>query len=236
MGPAGDSIEYDPNTMLLAEEAIPGKEYSVECICGAQNIWPVQVHDKVIITEKSFAVHENLLVTPPVTLTAQQTEEMKDYAARCVRTLGLKNCVCHVEIRLSRDGKPVLIEVNPRVGGADIKRSLQQATGRSFEQIVLELALGQDPFRHFKTVKKAPWHGMACFFTDKSGVVSATGSHGQLASLPGIISITENVAPGDYVGGDFEEMFAMSVWFSGASWQELSDTYMKMKSVVRYHL
>merc|ERR1711879_72847 len=55
----------------------------------------------------------------PTVLSAEQEAAMKTYAADCVKALGFTRGAFHVECWATGEG-PLLIEVNPRVGGGAI--------------------------------------------------------------------------------------------------------------------
>ena len=63
---------------------------------------------------------------------------------RLLAGMEVSNGVCHTEFVISRDG-PVLIEVNPRIGGMRIADALDFSCGRSLFSEMIRMHLGDEP-------------------------------------------------------------------------------------------
>ncbi|MFF9015119.1 acetyl-CoA carboxylase biotin carboxylase subunit family protein [Streptomyces sp. NPDC014870] len=121
--PGGRGMEF------LVEDYVPGREFSFEVIVvdGASHV--VAVHEKCEVTETPGTVLENACVSPPTSLSREETAAGLRWLARVLDTLGLDQGCFHVEARYDPPAGWDLIEVNPRVGGSLISPSVAALTG-----------------------------------------------------------------------------------------------------------
>ncbi len=118
---------------ILVEEFLDGPEYSVE-IMGGQAVGVVRKH---LGPPPSFVEvgHDY-----PAPLPGDIAELLVREAVAAVRALGLGWGPVHVELRLARAEKPVVIEVNPRLAGGFIPELIRHATGRDLIEEVIRMA------------------------------------------------------------------------------------------------
>ncbi|MFF7373600.1 ATP-grasp domain-containing protein [Streptomyces tricolor] len=113
---------------FLIEDYIPGREFSFEVLVVDHEPHVVAVHEKCEVTETAGTVLENACVSPPTSLTPQQTAAGIRWVSSVLDTLGLGWGCFHIEARHTPSGWD-LIEVNPRVGGSLISPSVAALTG-----------------------------------------------------------------------------------------------------------
>ncbi|OYP10604.1 ATP-grasp domain-containing protein [Streptomyces sp. FBKL.4005] len=113
---------------FLIEDYIPGREFSFEVLVVDHEPHVVAVHEKCEVTETAGTVLENACVSPPTSLTRQQTAAGIRWVSSVLDTLGLGWGCFHIEARHTPSGWD-LIEVNPRVGGSLISPSVAALTG-----------------------------------------------------------------------------------------------------------
>ena len=130
------NIDFDNGKQLLLEKAIIGKEYSVEVFCDNNNVIPLLIHEKMDVIHNKSCVLENIVFTPSLSLSEKEIEEVNIYTELVCKTLGLKNCFCHFELRFSKEG-PIVLEVNPRMGGSRIKDNIESVFNISYEDILI---------------------------------------------------------------------------------------------------
>ncbi|WAL70701.1 ATP-grasp domain-containing protein [Kitasatospora sp. YST-16] len=90
----------------LLQELLPGTEYSVDVLTDATGRTVAAVPRSRDRTDSGIVVAGRVLDAP----------ELSDAAERAVRALGLRG-VLNVQLREDRDGRPALLEVNPRPPG-----------------------------------------------------------------------------------------------------------------------
>ncbi len=135
------SLEISPVHEILVEESIAGwKEFELEVmrdgddnaviVCSIENVDPMGVH-----------TGDSVTVAPIQTLTDVEYQQMRDAALRCIRAIGVDTGGSNVQFAVNpRDGRMVLIEMNPRVSRSSALAS--KATGFPIAKIAALLAVG----------------------------------------------------------------------------------------------
>ena len=132
---------YSPTSEILVEESIVGwKEYELEImrdkrdncviICSIENIDPMGVH-----------TGDSITVAPQQTLTDREYQVMRDASIAVMREIGVETGGSNVQFAVNpRDGRMVVIEMNPRVSRSSALAS--KATGFPIAKIAAKLAIG----------------------------------------------------------------------------------------------
>ena len=135
------SLEISPVGEILVEESIAGwKEFELEVmrdaadnaviVCSIENVDPMGVH-----------TGDSITVAPAQTLTDREYQRMRDAAIRCIRAIGVETGGSNVQFAVDpRDGRMVVIEMNPRVSRSSALAS--KATGFPIAKIAALLAVG----------------------------------------------------------------------------------------------
>ncbi len=124
---------------VMVEEYVQGKLLSIEIGRNAGGIYPLAVNGRVRAQHDDS--YELGFEVPPA-IPAQRQQACVEYAAAVVQALGLDIGLFHVEIIDSESG-PRLIETNPRLIGGDGAQILQDATGRSFYDLLFRIHRGE---------------------------------------------------------------------------------------------
>src|SRR5579875_3200047 len=134
-------IGLSPVHEVLIEQSVLGwKEFELEvmrdlagnCIivCSIENFDPMGVH-----------TGDSITVAPAQTLTDREYQMMRDAAIRCLREIGVDTGGSNVQFAINpRDGRMVIIEMNPRVSRSSALAS--KATGFPIAKIAAKLAVG----------------------------------------------------------------------------------------------
>src|SRR5437867_7692164 len=135
------SLEQSPTHEVLVEESVAGwKEFELEVmrdgadnavvICSIENIDPMGVH-----------TGDSITVAPQQTLTDREYQDMRDAALACIRAIGVETGGSNIQFAVNpRDGRRVLIEMNPRVSRSSALAS--KATGFPIAKVAALLAVG----------------------------------------------------------------------------------------------
>ncbi len=139
---AGGGLAASPTANVLIEESILGwKEYELELmrdnrdnvvvVCSIENLDPVGVH-----------TGDSVTVAPPaMTLTDREYQIMRDLSIDILREVGVDTGGCNIQFAQDpRDGRLVVIEMNPRVSRSSALAS--KATGFPIAKIAAKLAIG----------------------------------------------------------------------------------------------
>ena len=134
-------LEESPVTEVLIEESVLGwKEYELELmrdkndnvvvICSIENIDAMGVH-----------TGDSVTVAPAMTLTDREYQHMRDVGIDVLRAVGVETGGCNIQFAINpRDGRMVVIEMNPRVSRSSALAS--KATGFPIAKIAARLAVG----------------------------------------------------------------------------------------------
>ncbi len=134
-------LRASPAHEVLIEESVLGwKEYELEvvrdradnCIivCSIENVDPMGVH-----------TGDSVTVAPALTLTDKEYQAMRDAAIAVLREIGVDTGGSNVQFAVNpRDGRLVIIEMNPRVSRSSALAS--KATGFPIAKVAAKLAVG----------------------------------------------------------------------------------------------
>jgi carbamoyl-phosphate synthase large subunit len=134
-------IDLSPTNELLIEESLIGwKEYEMEvvrdradnCIivCSIENLDPMGIH-----------TGDSITVAPAQTLTDREYQLLRDASIAILREIGVDTGGSNVQFSINpRDGRMVVIEMNPRVSRSSALAS--KATGFPIAKIAAKLAVG----------------------------------------------------------------------------------------------
>jgi carbamoyl-phosphate synthase large subunit len=138
---AGDGLTASPSANVLIEESIYGwKEFELELmrdsndnvvvVCSIENVDPMGVH-----------TGDSVTVAPAMTLTDREYQRMRDLGIAILREVGVDTGGCNIQFAVDpRDGRLVVIEMNPRVSRSSALAS--KATGFPIAKIAAKLAIG----------------------------------------------------------------------------------------------
>ncbi len=134
-------LDRSPIGEVLIEEALIGwgefelevmRDHADQCvvICGIENMDPLGVH-----------TGDSLTVAPIMTLTDREYQKMRDAAFAVIREIGVETGGSNIQFAVNpRDGRMVVIEMNPRVSRSSALAS--KATGFPIARIAAKLAIG----------------------------------------------------------------------------------------------
>src|SRR5205823_14402335 len=99
-------------------------------VCSIENVDPMGVH-----------TGDSVTCAPAMTLTDREYQAMRDAGLACIRAVGVDTGGSNVQFAVNpRDGRMVVIEMNPRVSRSSALAS--KATGFPIAKIAAKLALG----------------------------------------------------------------------------------------------
>ena len=191
-----DGCRVDPCGSWVAEEFIPGPEFSCDFTLHTGRIQLIRETGKVRALDYPFG--SVLAYTfPPRYPGGFSKETLERTLARTVESLGFDWGYFMVDYIL-RDGLPVILEVTPRPGGDSIPDLVKAATGCDVLEIYLDFAKGKLPCPHEKPPLAPESYASINLFARKEGrVVAIDGS--RITSLPGVKQLVLKKSVGDRV-------------------------------------
>ena len=134
-------LDASPMAQILVDESLLGwKEYEMEVVrdkadnaiivCSIENVDPMGVH-----------TGDSITVAPALTLTDKEYQIMRNGSIAVLREIGVETGGSNVQWAINpRDGRMVVIEMNPRVSRSSALAS--KATGFPIAKIAAKLAVG----------------------------------------------------------------------------------------------
>ncbi|MEN6640859.1 MAG: carbamoyl-phosphate synthase large subunit [Armatimonadia bacterium] len=134
-------VDASPMNEVLVEESVVGwKEYELEVmrdvkdnvviVCSIENFDPMGIH-----------TGDSITVAPAQTLTDREYQKMRDQSIKVIREIGVDTGGSNIQFAVNpRDGRMVVIEMNPRVSRSSALAS--KATGFPIAKIAAKLAIG----------------------------------------------------------------------------------------------
>ncbi|VVQ10086.1 D-alanine--D-alanine ligase [Pseudomonas fluorescens] len=212
----GRQYDYVPGRSILLEGYIPGVEGSVECVIVGERIHPLLINEKLLLTERSGTVLENVLISPPTSFTEAQCRQIRQYAVDCLRAVGLTNAVVHLEFRMTDEG-PVVIEINPRLGGLYVNAAFRDLTAINPHQLYVSLLLGEQGINARleagarKFADAAQRYAMLAIYPQHNGYFKGIEGLQFLDQNASVLEYAQQ-DPGNYIDADIEEHYLLKCW------------------------
>jgi biotin carboxylase len=130
----------------------------------------------------------------PPSLPSASVQAVEDAVAEFGRTLGLRDGPANFDLRF-HDGRAVLLEINPRLGGNSITDLVRSAYGVDLAEATVCAALGQDP-RPILARKKLQPTAARLILKQAHGLARIQDSLGDLAVRAGVLSLDLLVSDG----------------------------------------
>ncbi|HLL85787.1 MAG TPA: ATP-grasp domain-containing protein [Thermoleophilaceae bacterium] len=176
---------------LLVERYVPGAEIAVEALVRDGQLEPLAIFDKPDPLEGPF-FEETLLVTPS-RLEDGFRREVERTAAAAAATLELRAGPVHAELRVTPEGRVLVLELAARTIGGLCARALRFGLGSSLEELVLRDALGL-PLAGLRREEAAA--GVMMLPISRAGVLEEVRGAERARAVPGIAGLELSIAPG----------------------------------------
>lgn len=184
--------QYPGGTFVL-EEYLEGTQFIVEVLVedGKTNIVAVVEQEIEYVNEHFIVTGYNLLIN----YSRSYFERLKRCTEEIVKIYGLKNGPCHLEMRLTRGGWK-LIEINPRISGADMHQIISIGFGINLVGETLKLAVGKKIDLGPKQFK----HVFAEYvILEKAGILEKITGRNEVLSSPGVEFVYVKPRKGTYL-------------------------------------
>ncbi len=134
----------------------------------------------------------------PSTFTKEEEDYLTNEIQRLISLLNLKTAVFNIEVRVSTNGKPYIMELTPRGGGNRLCEMLHYATGVDLITAITRAIVGDEP----EKIEQKPYNGHwaeVILHADKDGIYQDIEID---KSLPAeVVEKDLWVKPSDYVHG-----------------------------------
>lgn len=174
---------------VLVEEYLIGYELSVEVLVTAEGPQLIGVTDKSLDAHPHFV---EIGETFPTQLPDAVRDEAAQAALDALKAIGHDFGAAHVEIKVTADG-PRLVEINARMGGAQIGRVIHEASGIDLVREVIRLHLGRRPDL---TVHRHAAAASRYLTAPADGVLRGFAGQDLVERLPGVCAVDLYVTAG----------------------------------------
>lgn len=215
--PERDKVyHYYPNDYIY-EGYLVGEEVSVEGVVQNGEVRIAGITDKAVTPEYSL---EYIAIFPSDKNAALQ-QEIKTKATQAIQSLGIDHCAFHLEGRVTKDGFKV-IESAARPGGGFIASHLiPGASGHSYIEKILDVAVGNDVTENWPTFDKTS--KKMCFYSvmaEQAGIFKGVQGLDRLVEIPGVHYVVSLKNYGDSVilpPEHFSSCFVLNIVFEAES-------------------
>ncbi|MFJ9719244.1 acetyl-CoA carboxylase biotin carboxylase subunit family protein [Streptomyces sp. NPDC101213] len=181
--------DYGPDELLLLEERITGREFSVETLVRDGAVLWAGITAKDTNESATSFFTETGHTSPAPHLTPAQEKLLFDANAEFLRAVRFGTGMSHAEFRLTAEDRVVLMEAAARPPGDAITRLWRLATGMDLDAALLDLALGTEPStapprRRARQVYLDHPRGLLADVTAEDVPVHWVGERGRWPDLP----------------------------------------------------
>ena len=176
--------------IVLVQEYIAGSLVSAEVLIYEGNLLFLGFTDRFIGFPPYFVEYS---FTFPSQVSNQVEEKCKRYIRDIAGYLKIEYGVLHVEFIESRNG-PILIEVNPRMGGSLLGPAISRAYEIDIYEQIFRLTLKKAPDIPTVTKKSIIFYYL---YPQRSGKIKAITGFKEANSFPGIIDIEQQLFAGN---------------------------------------
>lgn len=135
----GPAYNFDTDCYVIEPYIEAPHEVSVEVLNNGSKRTVLGVTQKFICAEPYFAEIGHLVPSQI------DSAEIRDIAIRACEVLEIDRGLAHVEMKIDRNGKPILLEVGPRPGGDCIMDLYESATGQNLYELHAKSFLDSTP-------------------------------------------------------------------------------------------
>lgn len=126
------------NTMFIAEEFVPGDEFSCDFTIKGHHVEILRLTRKLKYTPKPFGTVNGYMITDWLDAELDQ-QVLSDVLARGTTALGITDSICMTDFMVD-GGKITLLEITPRPGGDCIPFLLSKSSGFDILSYTLDFA------------------------------------------------------------------------------------------------
>lgn len=188
-----DKYEYSHSCSrrgnVIIEEYLDGQEVSVEVMVVDGKVNIIQITDKLTTGAPYFVEMGH---SQPSSLDLDIQNQIKDVAERACKAIGINQGPAHVEMKVTSQFGPKMIELGARMGGDNITTHLVPlSTGIDMVETTIKLALGEE-INIVPTLKCA---SAIRYFEAPFGKIKSIENFKEALKIEGVkqISFTKNV-------------------------------------------
>ncbi|HEV2888490.1 MAG TPA: ATP-grasp domain-containing protein [Jatrophihabitans sp.] len=226
----GEGGHTDPSSEFLVEPFLAGPEYSAELVVSPHGVSRIVLLEKLMVDDASFFETGYLSVEDPAV-----SEPIWEFIEAAVTGIGLDSAVCHVEVIDTAEGVS-LVEINAgRPGGGLITTLARGAVGRDEMIETVRAALYCWSPEHVRPEYPLP-AGMVISYPPGPGVIERVEGVEECRHIPGVVSVSSLLHPGDVVNTMDRESFGVVAVTAGVGSDGVREIHRQMLERIEYVL
>ena len=152
----------------IVEEFIEGREFGAQAFVYENEILFILPHgDDTIMCQTAVPVGHYM----PYEMNEILYQDVIKQATNAIHALGLNNCAVNIDF-IERDNRAYVIELTGRAGANCLPELTSNYLGINYYEMIILMALGENPKELFVQRKKEPLATMAkMLFSQKSGII-----------------------------------------------------------------
>lgn len=152
----------------IVEEFIEGREFGAQAFVYENEILFILPHgDDTIMCQTAVPVGHYM----PYEMNEILYQDVIKQATNAIHALGLNNCAVNIDF-IERDNRAYVIELTGRAGANCLPELTSNYLGINYYEMIILMALGENPKELFVQKKKEPLATMAkMLFSQKSGII-----------------------------------------------------------------
>ncbi|MCP3802178.1 ATP-grasp domain-containing protein [Allokutzneria sp. A3M-2-11 16] len=166
---------------LLAEPFLHGPVYSAETLTWRGHTRLLGVSSRLMSPPPRFV---ESVTAFPVAFPQHQLAELSAWVGKVLAAVGYTDRFAHVEFAMTATG-PEVIEINPRIGGAQVAESMCRALGYNVYRAAVQLALGERPELIGTELPGGPAVAFTLSYPEETGIFTEVSGLSGLYKLPG---------------------------------------------------
>lgn len=233
------TIKASFNKCLIGEEFITGEEHCAELIVIEGQPYVLGISKK-IIDENSGCIE--LIDITPAPRYNEIYEEAKRYFSKVGKLLDIRNWMIHIEFK-AEDGKIRIIELNPRVAGANIAESEWHLRNFNIYDLLYKTILKEKiDVEELERKIQMPHKGYTAFYSyitpHKEGVIKKINGMRQVRETMGQKErINSYVKEGEHIKLPASNAdFRGAIYTMGDDYKELMERVKKVESSIDYEI
>ena len=163
-----EALRFSRNGKVVIEEYIDGLEIGAQAFSIGGEMKLFFMHNDTVSPNMIPVGH-----SMPISMAPDRVDICREECAKALKALGIVNGPSNIDIIVSRDGKPYIIEIGARIGATRLPELVEASTGVDIVELSVRLAAGDEDIT-LPAAKSIPVAAEMLYF-DESGVVSELG-------------------------------------------------------------
>jgi len=184
---------------FLIESFIVGKEYHCDSVVSNGNIVFSSVGENLHnnIDTVLYGMPKGSIAFPAYCDSMKTIQDIKSFSKRVIRSFGIKNAVCHMEVFVNHQGTIYLGEIAARIGGSPvIGACIKNTRGLDINKAFIDVAINK--YSEYNGQERPVFTGYMAF-PSKKGTIVHISNENDFTHISGLKELHFYNQPGDRI-------------------------------------